>query len=121
MSDKTKTMGKSERKIVAYRSYFLDFFSTQTVELKEKVAYVLGIVRDLEIIPSKYFRHIEGTHGIYEIRIEFESNIYRIFCFFDEGNLVILENGFQKTTQKTPKKEIKKAIKIRKEYLNEKE
>lgn len=61
-----------------------------------------------------------GTDGLYEIRIEFESNIYRIFCCFDKGNLVVLFNGFQKKSQKTPKKEFDQALKLKEEYFNTK-
>lgn len=71
-------------------------------------------------VPDKYFKHLTGTKGLYEIRIEVGSNIYRIFSFFDEGNLVVLGNAFQKKTQKTPKQELEKAIKIMEEYFNEK-
>ena len=58
-----------------------------------------------------------GYDGLFEIRVEFQSNIYRIFCCFDEGRLVVLFNGFQKKTQKTPKKEIEKAVRLKKEYF----
>lgn len=71
-------------------------------------------------IPEKYFKHIEGTKGLYEIRIEVGSNIYRIFSFFDKGNLIVLGNAFQKKSQKTPKSEIEKALKIMEEYFYEK-
>jgi len=70
-------------------------------------------------VPEKYFKHIEGTKGLYEIRVEVESNIYRIFSFFDKGNLVVLGNAFQKKSQKTPKRELDKALKIMEEYQNE--
>lgn len=65
-------------------------------------------------------KHIENTEGLYEIRVQQASNIYRIFCFFDQGNWVVMMNGFQKKTQKTPKKEIEIALKIKEEYNNEK-
>jgi len=71
-------------------------------------------------IPSKFFEHVTGTDGFFEIRIEFESNIYRIFCCFDEGCLVVLFNGSQKKSQKTPKSEIEKALKIKEEYFKSK-
>ena len=71
-------------------------------------------------MPKKYFDHMTGTKGLYEIRVEVRSNIFRIFSFFDKGNLVVLGNGFQKKTQKTPKQEIDKALKIMEEYKNEK-
>jgi phage-related protein len=71
-------------------------------------------------IPETYFKHMENTDGLFEIRIQQGSDIYRIFCFFDQGQLVVLANGFQKKTQKTPKQEIEKALKIKEEYFNEK-
>ncbi len=72
------------------------------------------------MIPKKYFNHMEDTDGLFEIRVEVGSNIFRVFSFFDEGNLVILLNGFQKKSQKTPKNEIELAEKLKKEYFNEK-
>jgi phage-related protein len=74
----------------------------------------------LERAPSKYFSHLENTNGLYEIRVEVGSNIFRVFSFFDEGNLVILLNGFQKKSQKTPRNEIELAEKLKKDYFNEK-
>ena len=64
---------------------------------------------------------MEGTDGIYEIRVEAGSNIFRAFAFFDEGQMIIVANAFQKKTQKTPKKEIELAKKIKKEYFDEKD
>lgn len=74
----------------------------------------------IENIPAKFLKSINGADGLYEIRIEESSNIYRIFCCFDNGNLIILFNGFQKKSQKTPKGEIEKAQRIMNEYFNEK-
>lgn len=74
----------------------------------------------LKVVPKKYFDHLTGTDGLFEIRIKLGSNIYRVFCFFDKGNLVVLLSGFQKKTQKTPKKEIKKAERLKQEYYEEK-
>jgi len=71
-------------------------------------------------VPIKYFKHLEGTKGLYEVRVEVGNNIYRIFSFFDRGNIVVLGNAFQKKTEKTPKLEIEKALKIMEEYNNEK-
>ena len=70
-------------------------------------------------VPEKYFQHLKGTKGLYEIRVEVGNNIYRIFSFFDKGNLVVLGNAFQKKTQKTPKQELEKALKIMEEYQDE--
>jgi phage-related protein len=88
--------------------------------VQEKIGYVLFMITVSPRIPSKFFEHITGTDGLYEIRVEFESNIYRIFCCFDHGNLVVLFNGFQKKSQKTPKPEIDKALKIKEEYFKSK-
>jgi phage-related protein len=107
-----------KRSLVFFKAYFNEFFEAQKEKVKEKIDYVLFLVATVERIPKKFFLDIEGETGLYEIRIEFESNIYRIFCCFDEGNLIILMNGFQKKTQKTPKQEIEKAKRIMKEYFN---
>jgi phage-related protein len=105
-----------QRQILLYKDYFKEFFEKQTGKVKEKIDYVLYLIRIADKIPSKIFKHIEGTNGLYEIRIESGGNIYRIFSCFDEGNLIVLFNGFQKKSQKTPITEIKKALNIRKEY-----
>lgn len=86
-----------------------------------KIEWTLKLIEVTQRVPEKYFKHLEGTKGLYEIRVEVGSNIYRIFSFFDKGNLVVLGNAFQKKTQKTPKTEIKKALKIKEEYQNEKQ
>jgi phage-related protein len=78
-------------------------------------------VETLQQVPTDYLKHIEGTDGLYEIRVQTGSDIFRIFCFFDESKLVVLANGFQKKTQKTPKREIEKALKIKEDYDNDKE
>ena len=110
-----------KRNLVFFKSYFNEFFEAQKDSVKEKIDYVLFLVATVERIPKKFFSDIKGEAGLFEIRIEFESNIYRIFCCFDDGNLIILMNGFQKKTLKTPKKEIEKAKRIMKEYIYLKE
>ncbi len=85
--------------------------------MKDKIDQVLFLIKIAERIPRKFFRHMSGTDGLFEIRIEYQSNIYRVFCCFDEGNLIVLFNGFQKKSQKTPKKEIDKALRIKDEYF----
>lgn len=109
-----------ERQVIAYKNYFITFYGAQTDGVQTKIEWVLNLIRITRQIPEKYFKHIEGTKGLYEIRIEVNGNIYRIFSFFDKGNLVVLGNGFQKKTQKTPKQEIERALKIMEEYQNEK-
>ena len=71
-------------------------------------------------MPETYLKYLEDTDALYEIRIQQSSDIFRVFCFFDAGKLIVLANGFQKKTQKTPPDEIKKALKIRKQYFDEK-
>lgn len=113
-------MGKV-RYIKLFKSYYKDFYVAQTDVVRHKINFVLKLVETQRIIPKKFFRIIEGSDGIYEIRVEMGSNIYRIFCCMDEGAVVVLFHGFQKKTQKTPLKEIKRAEEIRKEYFKSKE
>jgi phage-related protein len=109
-----------QRHITFYKHYFLDFYLEQPEKVQEKIEYVLKIIRNVQNVPKKFLDHITGTEGLYEIRIEFEGNIYRIFCCFDKGKLVVLFNGFQKKSQKTPKNEIDLALKLKDEYFNSK-
>jgi len=113
-------MEKRYRKIITHKHYFSEFYAVQNAKLKEKIKYVFETIETTESVPSKFLKHIENTHGLYEIRIEYQSNIYRVFCCFDKGKLVVLFNAFQKKTQKTPKKEIDLAIKLKEEYFNTK-
>jgi len=108
------------RKIIFHRSYFVEFYQQLSVKVQEKIEYVFYIVQYSEIIPTKFFKYIEGTDGLYEIRIQYGNNIFRIFCFFDKDKLVVLLHGIQKKSQKIPKKEIKKAEQLKKEYFIEK-
>lgn len=107
------------RRVVAYKRYFLDFYENQTDDIQRKIEWTLGLLRDLPMIPEKYFKHIEGTKGLYEVRVQVGNNIYRIFAFFDKGQIIVLGNAFQKKTQKTPKEEIKLAVQIMAEYFSE--
>ena len=108
------------RKITFYKSYFQDFFDKQSKKVKAKIVWTFDLIEDLQRVPETYLKHIDNTDGLYEIRVQSGSDIFRIFCFFDQGQLVILANGFQKKAQKTPKKEIEKAVKIKEEYFNSK-
>lgn len=109
-----------ERQVFAYKKYFLDFYSAQPENVQTKIEWTLNLIRVQRQVPEKYFKHIEGSRGIYEIRVEVGNNIYRIFSFFDKGNLIVLGNAFQKKSRKLPKGEIEKIIKIMEEYNNEK-
>jgi len=109
------------RTIKLFKTYYKDFYVSQAQKVRDKINFVLKMVETQQIIPKKFFRFIEGSDGIYEIRVEIESNIYRIFCCLDGGAVVVLFHGFQKKTQKTPQKEIKRAEVIKNEYFKSKE
>lgn len=108
------------RQIFFYKNYFLDFYSELPESVQRKIDWTLKLISTTSIIPKKYFKHLSGSSGLYEIRVEVRSNVFRIFCCFDEGNLVILFNGFQKKSQKTPRLELERAERIRQEYFSEK-
>ena len=110
-----------KREFVFWKDYFLSFFKSLDEDSRSKVLWMLKTIESLPKIPSKFFKHIEGTNGLFELRISWEGKAYRIFCFFDKGNKIILCNGFIKKDQKTPKQEIIKAIKIKEEYRYENE
>jgi phage-related protein len=108
------------RTIIIYKDYFTEFFAKQKQKVKDKIIWTFDLIEELKRVPETYLKHLENTDALYEIRIQFGSDIFRIFCFFDKEQLVVLANGFQKKTQKTPQKEIDKALKIKEEYFNEK-
>jgi len=108
------------RKVVFYKDYFNSFFIKQPEKVKNKILWTLSLIEILPRIPETYFKHIESSQGIFEIRVQYGGNIYRILCFFDEEKLVILMNAFQKKTQKLPRQHIERALKIKQEYENEK-
>ncbi len=113
-------MSEFKRILIVYKNHFWDFYNSQPKKVQDRLDWTIGLIRALRIVPKIYFEHLTGTDGIWEIRTQVGNNIYRVFCCFDEGNLVILFNGFQKKTQKTPKKEIEMAEKLKKEYFDEK-
>ena len=108
------------REIYYYKSFYLDFFETLKPDVKRKFNWTLKLIATLDRVPVKYFNHMENTSGLFEIRVEVGSDIYRVFRFFDKGRLIILLNGFQKKSQKTPKGEIELAEKLKKQYFDEK-
>ncbi len=109
------------RIVYFYKSYFKDFLNgLKNPKAKEKIFYVLRIIETTQRVSIDYLKHIEGTNGLYEIRIQSGSDIYRVFCFFDAGRLIVVANGFQKKSQKTQKKEIDRALQIKSAYENEK-
>ena len=111
---------KKYRTIIIYKNYFEDFLVKQRQKVREKIIWTFLLIEEIQQVPETYLKHLEGTDGLYEIRIQIGNDIFRIFCFFDQGKIVVLANGFQKKTQKTPKQEIVKALKIKEEYYEDK-
>ncbi|MDQ3015896.1 MAG: type II toxin-antitoxin system RelE/ParE family toxin [Bacteroidota bacterium] len=108
------------RTVFAYKTYFSDFYDRQQLKVRDKILWTFRIIEYVQHVPEEYLKHLKGTEGLYELRIQQGSDIFRIFCFFDEGQLVVLANGYQKKTQRTPKAEIEKALRIKKQYEQEK-
>ena len=108
------------REVVTYKNYFEDFFKDQTRKVQDKIIKVLDILENVERVPITYLKYIEGTNGLFEVRVQQGSNIFRIFCCFDGNRMVDLFSGFQKNKQKTPQKEIDRALKIMNEYFIDK-
>lgn len=102
------------RRIIAYKHYFNEFIEELDNGTRDKVLYILTLLRTQDRMPTKFIKIIKD--GLYELRIEYNKNIYRLFFIFDGNKIVVLFNGFQKKTQKTPKIEIERAIKLREEY-----
>ncbi|WP_288911576.1 type II toxin-antitoxin system RelE/ParE family toxin [uncultured Bacteroides sp.] len=108
------------REVIIYKDYFDDFFKSQPQKVRDKIIKVLDIIEQVERIPATYLKYIEGTNGLFEIRVQLGNNIFRIFCFFDGNKFVILLTRFQKKTQKTPPTEIDRAVRLMNEYYEEK-
>ena len=107
-----------ERRIFTYGGYFEAFMSTLKEKEQEKIQYGLLLLKTQDRLSTKFIKLIKD--GLYELRTEYGGNIFRVFFIFDEGKIVVLFNGFQKKSQKTPSKEIEKALKIKEEYYESK-
>ncbi|MCP4311377.1 MAG: type II toxin-antitoxin system RelE/ParE family toxin [Bacteroidetes bacterium] len=113
------TQNGYQREIVVHKDFFLDFYRSLNRPAQNKIEWTLGLVRDLPVIPEKYFKSIQGVKGLFEIRIQFSNDAYRIFCCLNESQCVVLLNGFKKKSNRTPKREIVKAVKLKAEYFYE--
>ena len=107
------------REIIAFGDYYKDFMATLGDKERKKVLYILSLLENEERLPVKFIKHL--LKGLYELRIMYDSNIYRLFFIFDDNRIVVLFNGFQKKTDKTPQKEIEKALKIKEAYYADKQ
>ena len=103
------------------RSHNILSIAAQNQKVRDKIIKILSIIETIERVPVQYLKYIEGTNGLFEVRVQLGSNIFRIFCFFDGNKFVVLLSGFQKKTQKTPSGEIERAVKLMNEYYKEKE
>lgn len=108
------------RTIVIFKEYFTKFYDKQSIKVKEKIIWTFRLIEQIENVPEEYLKHLEGTDGLFEIRVKLGTNAYRILCFFDKGKIIVIGNGFIKKSQRTPKNEIAKGYKIRDEYEKEK-
>ncbi len=109
-----------KREVRFYKHYFSEFYAEQNEKTRRKIAQTLVWLQTTERLPTSILRSIEGSNGLFEVRIEYGGNIFRIFCCFDKGAIIVLFNGFQKKTKKTPKQEIARAKKLMEEYFKEK-
>ena len=105
------------REVVIFKEYFTTFFSAQSRKVQDKIIKIMDIIEQLERIPETYLKYIVETDGLYEIRVQFGREIFRIFCFFDGDRVVVLLSGFQKKAQKTPVQEIARAMRLKREYF----
>ncbi len=110
-----------KRQLYFFKDYFEKFYDKQTEKVQKKILWTLKVIEEIDRIPEVYMKYLKNTSGLYEIRVQVGSNIYRIFCFFDIDNLIIIGHGFQKKTRKTPQKEIERAEQIKREYYENKE
>lgn len=113
-------MSGFKRKIEIYQNHFWEFYNKQNQKVQQKIDWTVTLIQTNRVLPEKYFKHLVNTDGLWEIRVSANNGIFRIFCFFDKGNLVVLLSGFQKKTQKTPKSEIERAERLKREYYENK-
>ena len=107
-----------KRTIITYGGYFEKFINTLLPKELKKLDSIISLLETEDRDPSKFIKFIRD--GLYELRMEYSGNIYRVFFIFDKSNIIVLFNGFQKKTQKTPKEEVEKALKIKEEYYGSK-
>mgnify|MGYP002414209832 CR=1 FL=1 len=109
-----------KRNIVIYRNHFWDFYNNQHARVQSKIDWTVTMIQTTKVVPEKFLKRLSGSEGLWEVRVSANKGIYRIFCFFDKGNLIVLLSGFQKKKQKTPRSELKRAERLKKEYYENK-
>ena len=110
-----------KRKTLFYGKYFFAFYEKKERKVKNKIDYVIDISRNINMVPIKFLKYLEGTDNLYEVRISTSLKQIRIFCFFDEGKVIILTNCFVKKSKKTPPKDLELAVKLKNEYFENKQ
>ena len=109
-----------KREIIIYGSHFADFYNQQEIRVKRKIDYVIDLVRNVERVPIKFLKYLEGSDALYEIRVSTFIKEIRILCFFDDDKIIVLLNSFTKKSQKTPRQEIEIGEKLKFEYFKNK-
>jgi phage-related protein len=107
------------REVIFYKTYFHQFYSEQNKRVQDKIDWLIELVESYQHLSSKHLKSIRNSKGLFELRIMLGTNCWRIFCFFDDGNIVVLLNGFVKKDQKTPMREIEKAKLLMHKYYEE--
>jgi phage-related protein len=105
------------REILFYKDYFLKFYESLSEADQEKIDFVLDLIQTQDRVPVTFLKHLEGTAGLYEIRVRSRGRSFRIFCFFDKGNLIVLLNSIEKKSERTSRKDLEQALRLQKEYF----
>lgn len=113
-------MNEKFREVYYFKQYFREFLGKQRKKVIAKIIWTFDLIETIQFPSEQYLKKLEGADGLYEIRVISDGDIFRIFCCFDDGKLVVLMNGFQKKTRNTPQREIEKALKIKEEYYAQK-
>lgn len=95
-----------------------EYLDTLTPEQAQKVTWTLNLIEELDRVPKKYFKKMEGTKDIWEVRVQLGNNIFRLLGFCPRGNLLVLTHGFTKKTERISKTEIETAESRKKDYLS---
>jgi hypothetical protein len=95
---------QKERNIIFYKDYFQKFFVKQKDKVKDKIIWTFELIEELQQVPETYLKHVEDTDGLYEIRIHFGNDIFRIFCFFDKSKFSCCNKRFTKEKPKNTEK-----------------
>ena len=107
------------RNVLFYKHYFIPFYNAQPAEAQKKIEWILGVIREWQWVPVKFFKSIRGSEGLYEIRIQSSNRSIRIFCFFDPDNTLVLLNGIVKKRGRIPRQSLQLAQILKREYRYE--